>query len=187
MITGARATVVPVTTVRDPHDSVVEMLQCPVGSTTIYPSLVLALRDMRTANGRNPVTGDGAGNESWIGLSLGMVVLDTLTPASEPVGQRWRRLLTDHGIDDEDGDATIIYALRNSLLHGYGLPKPEDAGNRRVGLTAAQEGWAVDTRVNGEARVSVPLFCGRLIERIVAEAPRNWDTSLIDTNYRYGS
>jgi hypothetical protein len=32
--------------------------------------------------------------------------------------------------------------------------------------------------------VSVPVFCGRLVERIAAEAPGDWDDSLINTNYR---
>jgi hypothetical protein len=31
--------------------------------------------------------------------------------------------------------------------------------------------------------VSVPVLCGRLVERIAAEAPNDWDDSLIDTDY----
>jgi len=37
------------------------------------------LRDIRSANGRDPETGDGDGNDSWIGLSIAMIVLDTLS------------------------------------------------------------------------------------------------------------
>jgi len=71
---------------------------------------------MRTANGRDPtVTGPGK-RLSWIGLSIAMLVLDTHTPASEPVGQCWKSLLTRAGV--EDGDADIICAVRYALLHG---------------------------------------------------------------------
>src|ERR1044071_2135520 len=88
------------------------MVQCELRASNLYPSLVLALRDMRQANGRDLVTGDGEGNESWIGLSLGMVILDTLSGSSHPVGARWELLLTTHGITQED--AGIIYRLRCS-------------------------------------------------------------------------
>jgi hypothetical protein len=33
--------------------------------------------------------------------------------------------------------------------------------------------------------VSVPAFCGRLVERIAVAAPGNWDTSVINTNFQY--
>ena len=59
------------------------MLQCPRDQSSLYPTLVLALRDMRQANGRDPVTGTGDGNESWTGLSLAMIVLDTLSDESD--------------------------------------------------------------------------------------------------------
>jgi hypothetical protein len=55
------------------------MLHCPLRQTHLYPTLVLALRNMRSANGRDPTTGDGDGNDSWIGLIIGMIVLDTLS------------------------------------------------------------------------------------------------------------
>ena len=62
------------------------MLQCPPRQSNLYPTLVLALRDMRQTNGRDPETGTGDGNESWIGLSLAMIVLDTLSGPSVGVG-----------------------------------------------------------------------------------------------------
>lgn len=156
------------------------MLQCPLGPSSLYPSLVLALRDMRTANGRNEVDGSGDGNESWIGLSLGMTVLDSLTPEGEGFGVRFRRLLTTHGVESDDANA--IAALRNSLLHGYGLPKSEKVHGRRMVLTPEHDAFALDTRFKGFAVLSVPVFCARLVERIINAAPDAWDTSLIETN-----
>jgi hypothetical protein len=156
------------------------MLQCQLDNSNLYPRLVLALRDMRKANGRDPDTGMGGGNESWVGLSIAMIVLDSLTSSSDPVGARWERLLTHHRISKDDSD--IIYALRNSILHGYGLPLPSSTGNRKVLLTPYQDAYAVDTSTAGEALVSVPVFCTRLVERIAAAAPGDWDTSLINTN-----
>jgi hypothetical protein len=96
-------------------------LACPERGSRLYPTLILALRDMRRANGRDATTGEGAGNESWIGLALGMIVLDTLSGSDEGVWARWLRLLSDHGLTHDD--AAIAYQLRCSLLHGYGLPK----------------------------------------------------------------
>jgi hypothetical protein len=159
------------------------MLQCPLRQSNLYPTLVLALRDMRQANGRDPETGTGDGNESWIGLSLAMIVLDTLSGPSAGVGDRWRRLLTRHEISADDAD--IIYALRCSLLHGYGLPHPHKAHGRKVYLTPYRDACAVDTTASGRALVSVPVFCGRLVERIAAESPSDWDTSTIDTDAQY--
>ncbi|MDV7220410.1 hypothetical protein [Streptomyces prunicolor] len=156
------------------------MLRCELRASNLYPSLVLALRDMRQANGRDLVTGDGRGNESWIGLSLGMVILDTLSGSSNGVRARWELLLTSHGITQED--ARIIYKLRCSLLHGYGLPRPNSVSGRNVLLTSDVAAHAIDTSTSGRALVSVPVFCGRLVERIAAAAPQNWDTSLIDTD-----
>ena len=156
------------------------MLQCELRESRLYPSLVLALRDMRQANGRDPVTGAGSGNESWIGLCLAMTVLDTLS-GSGPVGERWKRLLTSHGIPADDAD--VIYMLRCSLLHGYGLPRPSAVSDRKVLLTRDATAYAVDTSRADQVLVSVPVFCGRLAERIAHAAPQNWDTSLIDTDF----
>jgi hypothetical protein len=97
-----------------------------------------------------------------------MVVLDTLSGHSGPVGERWNRLLTTNGVPEQD--ATIIYRLRCSLLHGYGPPKKADACNRHVLLTPDVAGFAVDTRRPGLALVSVHVFCGYLVERIVNHA-----------------
>jgi hypothetical protein len=85
------------------------------------------------------VSGHGAGNESWIGLALALMVLDTLTPESAPVRARWGRLLTENGIDQDDSH--VIYELRCSLLHGYGVPRPERIGGRRLLLTDVQNGY----------------------------------------------
>jgi hypothetical protein len=160
------------------------MLQCPLRQTHLYPTLVLALRDMRCANGRDPTTGDGDGNDSWIGLIIGMTVLDTLSGDKGRTGERCAQLLTDHDISKED--AKIIYALRCSLLHGYGLPTAEEACDRRVILTPDLDGEAIDTSKDGLAVLSVPAFCKDLVERIAAEAPDDWDVSgiRIDTDYR---
>lgn len=156
------------------------LLACPVRASDLYPTLVLALRDMRTAHGRDEETGAGTGNESWIGLTLGMIVLDTLSGnANEKVGKRWRRLLKQHGIPRRDAD--IIYALRNSLLHGYGPPK--QVSGRRVILTPDQNAFAIDTSHAKKALISVPVFCRCLVERIASEAPNTWDVSEVDTNF----
>jgi hypothetical protein len=109
-----------------------------------------------------------------------MVILDTLSGSSKGVRARWDLLLTTHGITQED--AQIIYLLRCSLLHGYGLPKPSTVGGRTVLLTPDVTAHAVDTSTPCRALVSVPVFCGRLVERIAAAAPQNWDTDLIDTD-----
>jgi hypothetical protein len=166
-----------------------QMLKTPVRDSSLHPSLVLALRDMRMANGRDATTGEREGNESWIGLCLGMVVLDSLSKytagGSDQV--RWTSLLKRHGISADD--ANTIFRLRCSLLHGYSLPKPEVVGGRRVLLTANQDGYAVDAWTgrtdHGDPAelilVSVPVFCGCLVERIAAEAPDDWDDALIDT------
>lgn len=138
---------------------------------------------MRYANGRDLVTGEGDGNESWIGLLIGMVVLDTLSGEEPGAGQRFRRLLIGHGVSAED--ATIIWMLRNSLLHGYGLPKPSEVSGRNVLLTPDQDAYAVDTSHAETALVSVPIFCARLVERIANEAKDSWDVSLINTEYSY--
>ncbi len=45
------------------------------------------------------------------------------------------------------------------------------------------DAYALDTNDDGIARVSVPVFCGRLVERIAAEALDGWDDALIDTDY----
>jgi len=171
-----------VTTTRDHGSNKQEMIRCPENSTSLYPSLALALRDLREANGRDEETGDRPGNFTWIALSMGMVVLDSLTPSNEQVGTRWMDLLTGHGIDPED--ATIIYQLRCSLLHGYGLPKPSAVFNRRAMMTREQDVYAVDTDRPSKALISVPVFCSRLVERIAFEAPYDWDTSLITRTHQ---
>ncbi|MGA8297587.1 MAG: hypothetical protein WB770_11140 [Acidimicrobiales bacterium] len=163
----------------DHANSHVSMLRCELGSTSLYSSLVLAVQDMRTANGRDEVTGDGSGNDSWIGLTLGMTVLDSMTPDHGHVGKRLTGLLVGHGISGED--AKIVVELRHSLLHGYGLPKPHAVGGRTVYLIPDTDCYAVDSSTPGFALVSVPVFCSRLVERIVSESPDSWDTTLIDT------
>jgi len=94
---------------------------------------------------------------------------------------RWRRLPTD---EVSEHDAEIVYALRCSLLHGYGPPKQDKSCGRRVLLTNDRTAYALDTSYDGVALLSVPVLCGRLVERIAAEASGNWDGSLINTNYR---
>ncbi len=158
------------------------MLRCELRGSHLYPHLVLALRDMRQANGRDLTTGAGSGNASWIGLSLAMVVLDRLSGDSPGVGDRWTRLLTDHEVSEDD--AKILYALRCSLLHGYELPKPDKSCGRTVLLTDDPAAYAVDTSRDGLALVSVPVFCGRLVERIAAEVPGGRDEGLVNTDYR---
>jgi hypothetical protein len=158
------------------------MLPCPLQEEEhLFPSLVLALRDMRCANKRDPATGDGAGNRSWIGLSIGMIVLDTLSGKSKEVKKRWLRLLRKYDVSEDD--AEIVYALRNSLLHGYGPPRREKAGGRKVVLTGDCDGYAIDTTTDGVAFVSVPVFCGCLVERIAAAAPHDWDGSRLDVDF----
>ncbi len=171
-----------VTTLRDHGTTPVAMLTCPIRPEHRYPPRDLALRDMREANGRDPETGNGDGNRSWIGLSLAMIVLDSLSGGTgEPAGTRWTRLLTGHDISEPD--AAIIYALRCSLLHGYGFPKPAATFDRVLLLSGDLNAYALDTDDDGIARVSVPVFCSRLVERIAAEAIDGWDDSLIDTRH----
>lgn len=157
------------------------MLRCELDETKLYPSLILALRDLRQVNGRDATTGTGAGNQTWIALCLAMVVLDTLSGRG-PVAQRWNRLLISHGIPEDD--AKVIYKLRCSLLHGYGPPKPGEVEGRKVLLTDDATAYAVDTSNADHVLVSVPVFCGRLTERIAHAAPQAWDSSLIDTDFR---
>lgn len=157
-------------------------LECPLTSSNLYITLRLALRDMRDACGRDAVTGAGDGNASWIGLTMGMIVLDTLTGSSGKTADRWKHLLTSNGVSK--GDAKIIYMMRCSLLHGYGPPKSSDVGGRRMFLTPDPTAFALDTSSDGLALLSVPVFCGYLVERLVTEAKDDWDKSLIDTNFR---
>jgi hypothetical protein len=77
-------------------------------------------------------------------------------------------------------DAKIVYAAL-LLLHGYGPPKQDKNSGRRVLLTNDRTAYTVDTSHDGLALVSVPVFCGRLVERIAAEASGHWDDSLINT------
>jgi hypothetical protein len=159
------------------------MLRCELNPTNLYPTLVLALRDMRQANARKEVTGEGDGNAWWAGLILGMAVIDTLSGEQDGVRVRFEGLLTAHGISSED--ATIVWKLRNSLMHGYGLPRPSETFGRTVLLTNAHDAYAVDTTRDGVALVSVPIFCSRLVERIAGEAFASWDISLINTDHQY--
>jgi len=137
---------------------------------------------MREANGRNREIGDGDGNSSWIGLSLGMIVLDSLSGLGRhDVKKRWARLLTGHDICEDD--AAIIYELRCSVLHGYGFPRPAVTFGRVVALSDDASAYALDTDDEGIATLSVPAFCSRLVERVAAEAVDGWDDSLIDTRH----
>jgi hypothetical protein len=169
------------TTERDHGNHDLEMLRCELGDSHLYSSLVLALRDMRQANGRDPTTGHGDGNQSWIALSLAMIVLDTLSGQGGDDRGQWVRLLRKHGLSTDD--AEIVFKLRCSLLHGYHPPKPEHINGQRVLLSGDGDGYALDTWHDGFVLVSVPVFCARLVERIVVEAPGEWDVSLIDTAY----
>jgi hypothetical protein len=86
-LTGARRVAkydAGVTTRSDHGKSSPSMLRCPLEEDEhLFRSLVLTLRDMRCANQRDPETGDGQGNTSWIGLAIGMIVLDTLSGDSK--------------------------------------------------------------------------------------------------------
>ena len=171
------------TTERDRGDlPAPQMVRCDENPSHVYTPLHLALRDMRRANGRDLVTGAGTGNESWTGLALGMIVLDSMTGSTGEVGERWRRLLTKRSISSQDAD--LIYAIRNAVLHGYYFPKPAKAAGRIVVYTGSQDAPALDTETDGHAQLSVPIFCGRLVERVAAESSDSWDTSLISTNYQ---
>ena len=172
------------TTTRDHGRNKIRMRRCGVRSSNRYHPLELAIRDMREANGRNPTTGARKGNHSCIGLSMAMIVLDTLSGSGKNDRRRWEDLLVNkHGLMRED--ATIIFKLRCSLLHGYYLPHPDkDIGDRTVLLTPYHDAYALDTSQTGLALVSVPVFCGRLIERVLAKASLDeWDTNLINTDY----
>lgn len=155
-------------------------LHCPISDSGIHTTLVLALRDMRTACGRDETTGERPGNGSWIGLALSMIVIDTLSGKGD-VRARWTRLLTRYEISHDD--ASIIYRTRCSLLHGYGPPKK--VNGRKVLLIADHDTFALDTSHAGEARLSVPVFCGHLVERLAVKAERDWDATLIDTNFNF--
>jgi len=108
-----------------------------------------------------------------------MVVIDSLTPNDQRVGERWADLLTAFEIEEDD--AKIIYAVRNALLHGYYLPKPEDALGRKVVMTPDRSAFALDTETPGIARLSVPVFCSHMVERIALQGRSRWDTSMIWT------
>jgi hypothetical protein len=156
------------------------MLHTPLNDAHLYRSFVLALRDFREACGRDATTGVGDGNASWIGLSLGMIVLDTLSGSGSKVWLRWKNLLTQHDISPDD--AKVIYMLRCSLVHGYGPPRPDLINDRKLLLTDDHDAFAVDTAEVGRVWLSVPVFCGQLVERIAAAAGGGWDVSLIDTD-----
>ena len=172
------------TTMLDTGDNPIPMLACPPRAQNLYPPLVLAMRDMRQANGRDPTTGDGPPNPSWTAFTLSMVVLDSLSgPRDQPVRQRWIRLLTSHRILETD--AAIIYEVRCALLHGYGLPASDRLHDRRIILTDDRRSFALQTDDPDGVVLSVPVFCGKLVERIVSEASSDWDVSEIDADYPY--
>ena len=170
------------TTERDHGSRELKMLRCELRGSHLYPRLELALRDMRQANDRDPTTGTGDGNESWIGLSLAMIVLDTLSGDD-----------TMWVIDGAPADTYQPLAgrredrVRTPLLPAARLRAAEADEERRpegIALPTTAPLTQLDTSRPGQALVSVPVFCGRLVERIAAEAPGDWDDSLIDTDYR---
>jgi hypothetical protein len=169
------------TTLADKGGTAESLVHCPVRLDNTYLPLELALRDMRDANGRDAETGAGAGGPSWIGVCLGMIVLDTLSGTTEPAGKRFKKLLTDHDVNQDD--ASVIWTIRNALLHGYGIPKTSDVAGRDVLFTPDPHAYAIDTRSPGCVLFSVPVFCGHLVERIAAAVPEQWDTSLIAVNH----
>ena len=173
------------TTTHDRGGAPVTMLRCPLRASGLHPTLVLALRDMRRANGRDEETGRGEGNAWWAGWALGMVVLDTLAgdTSGGRVQELFEQLLKDHGIEPDD--ARTIYRLRCSILHGYGLPTTGQLGGRRAIITDERHAVALDSDVKGRIVVSIPVFCAHLVERIAFEAPANWDATQIDTQYPY--
>jgi hypothetical protein len=167
------------TTLRDHGRSEVQMLRCSLDDygPNLYPTLRLALRDMRQAGGRDLVDGSGTHNWWWPGLALGMIVLDTMSGDEPGAGRRFRALLIDRGITKTD--AQLLWALRCSLLHGYGLPRLQEW---RMFATREWDAYALDTSREGLAVLSIPVFCGRLVERIVSEMPDRWDVTLLDTD-----
>lgn len=64
------------------------------------------------------------------------------------------------------------------MLHGYGVPRPEDTADRNVVFTNDTTAYALDTSHPGVALLSVPVFCSHLVERIAAAVPELWDSSL---------
>jgi hypothetical protein len=56
------------TTLADRGGTALQRVDCTLPSDRdVYLPLELALRDMRTASGRDEATGELPGNESWIG------------------------------------------------------------------------------------------------------------------------
>jgi hypothetical protein len=165
------------TTLRDHGRSEVQTLRCSLDDyrPNLYPTLRLALRDMRQAGDRDLVDGSGTHNWWWPGLALGMIVLDTLSGDEPGAGQRFQAMLMDHGITKTD--AWLLWKLRCSLVHGYGLPRLQDW---QMFATREWGAYALDTSREGLAVLSIPVFCGRLVERIVSEMPDRWDVTLLD-------
>jgi hypothetical protein len=64
------------------------------------------------------------------------------------------------------------------------VPNPSRTHGRTVLLTSDPSRYAVDTSKRGRALVSVPVFCGYLVERIALEAYDQWDVTLLDTNVK---
>jgi hypothetical protein len=186
------------TTTADIGTSEVDRLYLPTRADHRYKRFHLAMRDLREANDRDPETGSGVANHSWIALALGMIVLDTLAgshpmpevdestqcaEAKDEIGKRFKAFLVAHQINKND--AHFIWMLRCSLLHGYGRPKEEDTHNRPMHLTQRLDTYALNsdkTLPGKRIELSVPVFCGHLVERIASEVPpEQWDNSLIDT------
>jgi len=49
-------------------------------------------------------------------------------------------------------------------------------------LTDEQNVYAVNTEDDGVVKISVPVFCRCLVERIVSEAPDDWDVAAVATH-----
>lgn len=57
-----------------------------------------------------------------------------------------------------------------------------NTGNRTILLTDDTFTFAIDTSRDRIAFVSVPVFCGRLVERIAFAAWPAWDQTLVNTD-----
>ncbi|MGW4130895.1 hypothetical protein [Amycolatopsis japonica] len=90
-------------------------------------------------------------------------------------------MLTAHGITAED--ARYIYEFRCELHHAYGIPNPVKLDGRALFATPSPDAYAVDTQRADRVVLSVPVFCGHLVERIAHDAAPTWPgTSQINTN-----
>jgi hypothetical protein len=67
-----------------------------------------------------------------------MIVLDSVSgPGRDDGRNRWMELLIGHDIYETD--AAIIYALRCSLLHGYGFPRSAESDGSALSDSARHE------------------------------------------------